>query len=103
MSPSGDDHVIDFGAGVIGCPYRAEGETLRAALRSLSNAVRGALGFAEPELRAVLGNTNVNCIVGRLEQAAVVLSGAGETLPPATCKFCEAKACPDSSHPGYAR
>ena len=50
-----------------------------AALRKLRNEVSGMLGIAEAEIREIVGNTNVNCLKRRLEEADKLLDVPAES------------------------
>jgi len=43
------------------------------ALRKLSCEVEGILGISEPEIRQIAGNTNVVCLLQRLDEAREVV------------------------------
>jgi hypothetical protein len=51
-------------------------DALLAALIHLRNEARGCTGLDEAELRAVLGNTNFNCLIRRIEEAEEVIKQA---------------------------
>jgi hypothetical protein len=55
----------------------AEVERLREALRKLSAEVSAMLGLAEADLRAIIGNTNVNVLTLRWEEAKAALADKG--------------------------
>lgn len=59
-------------------------ESLRRALKSLYNEVHGALGIAEPKIRAAIGNTNMACIERRLSEAKSALGGAAQEEAPSS-------------------
>lgn len=51
----------------------AELRELRAASRHLANEVAACTGMEEPELRHLLGNTNFNCLVRRMNEVRELL------------------------------
>lgn len=53
-------------------------DAICTALRSLANEASGFIGAFEAELRAVAGNTNVNCLLRRIDEARAVLEATTE-------------------------
>jgi predicted negative regulator of RcsB-dependent stress response len=53
---------------------QAQLETLRQALKNLCGIVGGSLGYAEPEMREAIGNTNIAVMELRLKEAEAALS-----------------------------
>jgi hypothetical protein len=73
----GPEHVFACLPGCPGCALdRAKGdvERLVEALRYLRNEISGAIGMAEHEMRQILGNTNVRCLLNRIELADEALA-----------------------------
>jgi hypothetical protein len=68
---------------------RARLSEVRDAARHLANEVAACTGMEEAELRHLLGNTNFNCLVRRMNEVRAILdrkldagvSGAGQTEP----------------------
>lgn len=50
---------------------------LREALNGLHNETRGIISLAEEALRNAVGNTNVNCLLHRLDKADEALTASG--------------------------
>lgn len=55
---------------------KGEVARLRVALGKLSAEVSATLGLCEPELRQILGNTNVNVLTLRWNEAKAALARA---------------------------
>ena len=43
-------------------------DSMAEAARKLKSEVMGIVGIAGPEIRQIVGNTNVNCLMQRVEQ-----------------------------------
>ena len=67
-------------------------DTASAALLKLRNEVAGIIGLAEYELRQAVGNTNVNVLRLRLEEADAVLASLPAPTAPAMCACGHAEA-----------
>ena len=78
-------------------------DTASAALLKLRNEVAGIIGLAEYELRQAVGNTNVNVLRLRLEEADAVLASlpapaAPEKPNPKDCGATDYPVWGDGSH-----